>query len=154
MITIKFEKIKRNKELETCIKSAAAATLGSQKGEITFIVCDDEFIQLYNKEYRGVDKSTDVLSFPSDEMDPESNEVYLGDILISIDHAQAQADEAHHPLLEEVAMLAVHGVLHLLGYDHSTAEEKTEMWQLQRQALTKMGIIMDSFSGDTDEYAA
>ncbi|MEA5077339.1 MAG: rRNA maturation RNase YbeY [Anaerolineaceae bacterium] len=154
MISIQFEKLKRNKDLETYIKSAAAAALGSQTGEITFIVCDDEFIHLYNKEYRGVDKSTDVLSFPSDEVDPESNEVYLGDILISLEHAQIQADEAHHPLAEEVAMLAVHGVLHLLGYDHSTAEEKTEMWQLQREALAKMGIIMDSFSGDTDEYAA
>ncbi len=153
MISIQFKKVKRNKELEICIKSAAAATLGFQSGEITFILCDDEFIHLYNKEYHGVDKPTDVLSFPSDEVDPESNKVYLGDILISLDHAQTQADEAHHPLVEEVAMLAVHGVLHLLGYDHSTAEEKAKMWQLQRESLAKMNIVMDSFSGDTDEYA-
>lgn len=154
MISVQFEKKKRSKEIEACIQKASSFTLNAQTGEITFIVCDDEFIHLYNKEYRGVDKSTDVLSFPSDEIDPESNERYLGDILISLDHAQTQADEANHPLLEEVAMLAVHGTLHLLGYDHSTAEEKTEMWQLQKESLAKMGIVMDTFSGDTDENAA
>lgn len=154
MISIQFEKKKRNKEIETCIQSAVAATLNSQPGEITLIVCDDEFIHLYNKEYRGVDKSTDVLSFPSEEVDPETNERYLGDILISLDHAQVQADEARHPLIEEVAMLAVHGTLHLLGYDHSTVEEKSEMWALQKESLAKMGIVMDMFSGDTNENAA
>lgn len=154
MISVQFENKKRNKEIEACIQKSVSTTLGAQSGEITVIVCDDEFIHLYNKDYRGVDKATDVLSFPSDEIDPESNERYLGDILISLDHAQSQSDEAKHPLLEEIAMLAVHGTLHLLGYDHSTAEEKAEMWGLQKENLSKMGVVMDTFSGDTDENAA
>ena len=74
--------------------------------------------------YLGIDGPTDVLSFPASEMDPETGVHYIGDILISIPRAQAQADAAGHPLEAEVQLLVVHGVLHLLGHDHAQAEEK------------------------------
>lgn len=148
MISILFQEIKKNRELETAVRSAASVALESQSGEITFILCNDEFIHVYNQQYRGVDRSTDVLSFSSDEIDPETGEKYLGDVIISVDHAQKQALEVNHPLSEEVSMLAIHGVLHLLGFDHSTNDEKTEMWAKQGQLLAQLGIKMDKFSGD------
>lgn len=151
MVSIQFQDTKRNKEIENCIRLSAKAALEGKKGGITFILCNDEFIHQYNKQFREVDRATDVLSFPSDEIDPETSEPYFGDVIISIEHAQAQADEAQHPLTDEVAMLAVHGVLHLLGYDHSTTAEKTEMWAKQRALLASLGIVMDSFSGDENE---
>lgn len=148
MISVHFQGVKRRKEVEICIRKAAEIAFQDQKGESTFILCDDEFIHQYNKEYRDVDRATDVLSFPSDEIDPETSERYFGDVIISLEHAQAQADEAQHPLKEELAMLAIHGVLHLLGYDHSIASEKAVMWQKQKAYLAQLGIVMDQFSGD------
>ncbi len=151
MVSIQFQDTKRNKEIENCVRLSAKTALEGKKGGITFILCNDEFIHQYNKQFREVDRATDVLSFPSDEIDPETSEPYFGDVIISIEHAQAQADEAQHPLTDEVAMLTVHGVLHLLGYDHSTTAEKTEMWAKQRALLASLGIVMDSFSGDENE---
>jgi len=76
---------------------------------------------------------------------------YLGDIIISLPRATQQAIEAQHPVNEEIAMLAIHGVLHLRGYDHGTTEEKKDMWGLQEKYLEQMGITMDQFSGDEGE---
>ena len=83
---------------------------------------------------------TDVLSFPASETDPDTGASYIGDILISIPRAQAQADAAGHPLEAEVQLLVVHGVLHLLGYDHADAEEKALMWKAQAEILTGLGL--------------
>ena len=109
------------------VRRACKATLKFENfpypAEISVSFVDDEEIRRMNKEFRNIDSSTDVLSFPlceNDEYEPseENGCVALGDIVISIEHAQAQAEEYGHSFEREVAYLTVHSMLHLLGYDH------------------------------------
>lgn len=101
--------------------------------EISLLITDDETIHNLNKEYRQKDKPTDVLSFPMDD------EVLLGDIVISIDTAKKQAEEREINIDREAAFLFIHGLLHLLGYDHETsAEDEKEMFALQEEILKKL----------------
>jgi probable rRNA maturation factor len=148
MISIEFENVPADKSIKTLLQKAAKTALPAIQVELSIVVCDDPFIHELNKQYRNVDRPTDVLSFPSDETDPESGFRYLGDIIISLPHAIAQASEAGHPLADELSMLAIHGVLHLLGFDHTTDVEKKEMWAKQESCLKSLGITMDKFSGD------
>ncbi len=99
--------------------------------DITLRLIDDDEMRILNQTFRGEDKTTDVLSFNQDELDPETGRLYLGDILISIQTAGEQAVSQGHSLDQECSFLAIHGTLHLLGYDHYEAEEKAEMWSLQ-----------------------
>jgi probable rRNA maturation factor len=152
MISIEFENIPSNKEIKKIILQSVKTALDEKAAEMSVVICDDDFIRTLNRDYRHVDKPTDVLSFPADEeLNPEENIPYLGDIIISLPRATQQAIDAKHLLNEEIAMLAVHGVLHLRGYDHGTVEEKEEMWALQEKYLARMGIAMDKFSGDEGE---
>ena len=107
---------------------------------LTIVLTDDRQLHELNSDYLDVDSPTDVLSFPSLETDPETNEIYLGDILISIPRAAEQAQAAGHPLEAEVQLLTVHGTLHLLGYDHSSDEEKDVMWNEQAKVLERLGL--------------
>lgn len=101
--------------------------------EISLLITDDETIHNLNKEYRQKDKPTDVLSFPMDD------EVLLGDIVISIDTAKKQAEEREINIDREAAFLFIHGLLHLLGYDHETSvEDEKEMFALQEEILKKL----------------
>ncbi len=111
----------------------------SLDSELSIVLTDDARLQQLNREYLGIDAPTDVLSFPASETDPETGARYIGDILISIPRAQAQADAAGHPLESEVQLLVVHGVLHLLGHDHAEAEEKARMWKAQAEILEHLG---------------
>ncbi|SRR6266487_1895718 len=108
--------------------------------ELSIILTDDARLHELNLNYLGINAPTDVLSFPASETDPETGARYIGDILISIPRAQAQADAAGHPLEAEVQLLVVHGVLHLLGHDHAQAEEKARMWKAQAEILERLGI--------------
>jgi len=113
--------------------------------EVSLVLASDEYIHALNLEYRGIDCSTDVLSFALNEGDePEvidgPEEVLLGDIIISIDTATRQAREYGHSLERELAYLTVHGILHLLGYDHMTDEEKGEMRREEEHILSLLGI--------------
>jgi probable rRNA maturation factor len=118
----------------------AALTHQSTDGDLSIVLSDDARLQKLNRDYLGVDAPTDVLSFPASETDPETGARYLGDILISIPRADAQAKSAGHPLEAEVQLLVAHGVLHLLGYDHAKAEEKTKMWKAQAEVLERLGL--------------
>jgi probable rRNA maturation factor len=124
------------------IERAAQAALMHQSadGDLTVVLSDDARLQKLNRDYLGVDAPTDVLSFPASETDPETGARYLGDIIISIPRAEAQAKSAGHPLEPEVQLLVVHGVLHLLGYDHAEVEEKTKMWKAQAEVLERLGL--------------
>jgi probable rRNA maturation factor len=123
--------------------------LGREDGEVTLVIGDDTLLQQLNYSYRQIDSPTDVLSFSvredSDTSDvafvsaPEA-ERYLGDVVISLPAAQRQAGEGGHRLEEELCLLAVHGVLHLLGYDHATADEETVMESLQKDILATLGV--------------
>ena len=103
---------------------------------------DNEFIHKMNREYRGVDRPTDVISFAFLDGDDNREQllhgkgpVSLGDIYISIDKAKEQAKEYNHPLERELSFLFVHGLLHLLGYDHMTEEDEKVMFKLQDEIL-------------------
>jgi len=112
----------------------------SLESELSIVLTDDARLQQLNRDYLGIDAPTDVLSFPASETDPETGACYIGDILISIPRAQAQAVTAGHPLESEVQLLVVHGVLHLLGHDHAQAEEKALMWKAQAEILEHLGL--------------
>lgn len=105
---------------------------------LTIVLTDDGQLHQLNKEFSGIDAPTDVLSFPAEEIDPDSGEEYLGDILISYPRAVAQADSRGHAVGDEMQLLVVHGVLHLLGYDH-TEGVKEAMWAIQSQVLSDLG---------------
>ena len=114
--------------------------------ELSVIFVDDARIHEINREYRNIDRSTDVISFAL-----EDNEQYymegmprtLGDIFISIDHAKKQAQEYGHSFYREMCFLFTHGLLHLLGYDHMEKEEETEMFRIQNNILNVLKIERD-----------
>jgi len=112
----------------------AAAAIDKREATATIAFVSDKTIRQLNRQFRGVDKATDVLSFPADETD-KSN---LGDIAISVDTAAKQAKENGLTLDEEVAQLILHGLLHLCGYDHET--DSGEMNRLELRLRKKLGI--------------
>ncbi len=114
--------------------------------EINVTFVDDEEIRTINNDFRSIDASTDVLSFPlceggEFEFNPENGCAMLGDVVISVEHALNQADLYGHGVDREVAFLTVHSVLHLLGYDHvNSEEERLEMRKREEAVLNKMGL--------------
>jgi len=126
------------------LERAARFTLNLESApadvDMTIVLTDDAQLHELNREYLGVDAPTDVLSFPSSEIDPETNTPYFGDILISIPRAMQQAQAAGHTLEAEVQLLVVHGTLHLLGHDHAEAQEKARMWKAQAEVLERLGL--------------
>jgi probable rRNA maturation factor len=129
---------------EDLLENAARLTLEHESeslaADLSIILTDDARLHELNLNYLGVDAPTDVLSFPASETDPDTGTRYLGDILISVPRAQAQAEAAGHPLESEVQLLVVHGVLHLLGHDHADAKEKSRMWKAQAETLESLGL--------------
>jgi len=107
--------------------------LGKGNTDITLKLTDNQEIMKLNQNYRGKAKATDVLSFNQDFLNPENDRFYLGDIVISVNMAQQQAGYHNHSLNEECVLLAIHGVLHLLGYDHTDKKSKQEMWSKQEE---------------------
>ncbi len=127
---------------KSLLERAARAALAHQRadGDLTIVLTDDAQLQRLNRDYLGIDAPTDVLSFPASETDPETGARYLGDILLSISRAEAQARAANHPLADEARLLVVHGVLHLLGHDHAEPDEKQKMWKAQEEILESIGL--------------
>ena len=117
---------------------------GVERGELSVTLTDDEHIHALNKKFRGVDRATDVLSFAFRESDePEvfgADFEILGDVIISLERAKVQAEEFGHSFLREIIFLEVHGLLHLLGYDHVEEDERLEMEAEQRFVMDKLGI--------------
>ena len=110
--------------------------------EFNVIFVDNEYIHKLNKDYRGIDRPTDVITFAledGEEVDLNAWRI-LGDIYISIDKAKEQATEYGHPFLRELAFLTVHGFLHLLGYDHMNKEDEKIMFSEQEEILNGYGI--------------
>lgn len=132
--------------LKAAVRTAATAALKNEEvaepAGLSVLLADDEYIRELNAQFRAEDRATDVLSFPSGDIPEEVEELrgYLGDIAVSLPYARKQADEKGHSLSDEVQLLVVHGVLHLLGYDHLTAEEKQAMWQRQAMVLEKLSL--------------
>jgi probable rRNA maturation factor len=112
-------------------------------GDVTFniIIVDNPYIHKLNKEYRNIDRETDVITFALEDDDTfNPDERILGDIYISIDKAKSQSIEYGHSLERELCFLSVHGMLHLLGYDHMNKEDERVMFKLQEDILDEMGI--------------
>lgn len=133
------------------LERAAQATLDHEKVlqpvEMSIRVSDDTELHKLNKEFLGMDGPTDVLSFPADEIDPETGILYLGDIAISLPRATEQASLAGHAKEYELELLVVHGTLHLLGYDHAEPDEKKRMWAAQFNILAELGSPITDIPG-------
>lgn len=146
--TERFDEINYN--LKSVVREAIIRTLEYEDfiydAEVSVTFCDNEYIRKLNKKYRNKDKATDVLSFPMyDDGDFDPTEcisgAVLGDIVISLERAKEQAAEIGNSFLHEVAFLAVHSTLHLLGYDHErSAEEEEAQCIAQREIITEMEI--------------
>ncbi|MNO62415.1 Endoribonuclease YbeY [compost metagenome] len=143
-------------ELLTSILQKAAESEGVEEGEVALTFVDDEEIHVLNREYRGIDRPTDVLSFAMNEsLDEELDIVYeveddeelddltdmFGDIIISVERAQAQSEEYGHSIEREIGFLFVHGFLHLLGYDHQDEASEAEMMGKQEAVLAQVGLV-------------
>jgi len=137
------QKEKVVQSVAAALRTAVTVTLRHEEhklpAEITLLLTDDDQLKTLNKEYRGVDAPTDVLSFASGETMPGMSEPYLGDIVISVPTAERQAKQGGHSLKAELQLLTVHGTLHLLGYDHQDAATEAAMWAQQEQVLAQFG---------------
>ena len=136
------------------IARRAAELEGLQNFEVQIILADNDFIHQLNRDYRQVDAPTDVISFPANDLEkplaealqeglqPEMSEygdaIFLGEIYISVDRAQEQAEEYGNTLEEELCFLTVHGMLHLMGYDHIEAADEQIMRAKQREILGRV----------------
>lgn len=148
-LTVEVEVTKEQQEainlIETCLQQAAKVE-EIPDVEVSVTITNDKEIQQINAEHRGMNRPTDVLSFPLYERDEEwmleegEDVVAIGDIVISLDRAIEQANDYGHSLSREIGFLAVHGFLHLLGYDHETPEEEKEMFERQNLILDQIGL--------------
>lgn len=163
-MTINFEKeVNTNFDFdcEALAKDVITFTIDHEEfpyeAEVNLTLVDNEEIHTINREYRNIDRPTDVLSFPmlsyeaagdfskleddyDDNFNPDTGEILLGDIVISVDKVAEQAESYGHSQKREYAFLIVHSMLHLFGYDHMTPEEAADMEAKQRQILDEMNI--------------
>jgi probable rRNA maturation factor len=128
--------------LSATLRRAVEATWPPERvhGEIAILLTDDDTIRALNKEWRGRDEATNVLSFPSRSVRGDAAPIFLGDIAIAYGVAAREAAAEGKVFLHHVTHLAVHGVLHLLGYDHESADEAEIMEGLERKILAELGI--------------
>lgn len=134
--------IEELKTVEDVLKSAVKKE-NLVNTTFNLIIVDNEYIHELNKNYRHIDRETDVITFALEDDDSlvmPTDERILGDIYISIDKAISQAEEYGHSLLRELSFLAVHGFYHLLGYDHMTKEDEEVMFAKQEEVLSSYGI--------------
>lgn len=139
------------------ISAACDAEKCPYEAEVNLTLADDEAIHAINREYRGIDRPTDVLSFPmlsyetpadfshveecvEENFNPDTGELLLGDIIISVNKVKEQAGSYGHSEKREYAFLILHSMLHLFGYDHETEEERELMEARQREILDDLGI--------------
>ena len=149
-------------DIDSIFSKVALAVLDDEgcpyEAAVSLLITDDEGIREINSQQRGIDSSTDVLSFPMNEFerpgdfsmpeeslcfDPESGELLLGDIVISMDRAISQAESFGHTIYREISFLIAHSMLHLTGYDHMTMAEEEVMFGKQDMILSSLGITRE-----------
>ncbi len=124
---------------------ATLVNLGESDVELSVLLTDDSTVTELNRTYRGVDKTTDVLSFSQREGENADDwDNILGDVIISVEQAQRQADEYGHSVAREVGFLTVHGVLHLLGWDHENPEDEGRMMAKTEEVLHSLGLTREA----------
>ena len=129
-----FQKLKK-------VLKIGLKVLNIKKVEFNIIIVDNDYIHELNKSYRGIDRATDVISFAlEDDKTFNPTERVLGDIYISLDKVHSQATEYGHSFFRELAFLSVHGLLHLLGYDHMKKDEEEVMFKLQDEILEQAEV--------------
>ena len=157
MYEITYQDIKENQEYEETIKKVIEQcykeeNLLESKLIITITLTNNENIKIINKEYRNIDRATDVLSFPmfeKEELDKKIrnkdflHEDILGDIIISVEKVREQAEEYGHSFERELSYMVVHGFYHLMGYDHMEEEEKVEMRKKEDKILNELKITRE-----------
>ena len=124
---------------------AALQRLGFPRASVSLVLTDDARIRVLNRDFLETDRPTDVLSFPLTEpgdLEDPARELFLGEIYISVETARAQARAARRPLSREVAHLAIHGLLHLLGHDHAKAAERRRMRAIESRLLRTLGPML------------
>lgn len=152
-------------DVDTVIQLVAQETLDMEgcpyEAQVNILLTDNGGIQVYNKEYREIDRPTDVLSFPNidfmspsdfsqvenepaDYFEPDTGELILGDIIVSLDKVREQALEFGHSEKREFAFLIAHSMLHLCGYDHEEKTEAKVMEEKQKRVLDSLGITREA----------
>ncbi len=139
-----FETVVSIEWVEQTVHAVLAAEHVSIEADLSVVITGDDEIQALNAQFRGVDAPTDVLAFAEEETEvPFVNAPdelpYLGDVIVSYPRAQAQAVEQGHGVDDELRLLIVHGVLHLLGYDHAQPDDEALMWARQNEILAQLG---------------
>jgi len=128
----------------TAVEKAAQEALNeahmTEEVELSIVFTDDEHMRQLNRQFRQVDASTDVLAFCDGTRDPQTERVYLGDVIISFPRVVEQAKEVNHSIEAELQLITVHGVLHLCGFDHHHQSSKQEMWAHMQAALDRLGF--------------
>lgn len=127
------------REVVEALGQAALRAVGLPEAELSVLLCDDALIRELNAKWRGVDAPTDVLSFPQVQGAPQDGDV-LGDVVISMETAARHAAEVGHALADEVCVLLVHGLLHLLGHDHHATDEARKMAAEEARVLAALGL--------------
>ena len=148
MISTYPEELRFPEEIEENVRAAAEKVgelYGVENGEVSVTLTDNAYIHQLNRQYRQIDRPTDVLSFALNEsVEPDIENVpdidVLGDIILSVERAREQAADYGHSLRREIAFLTVHGMLHLLGYDHMEEADRLEMEKEQRYVMEQLGI--------------
>ncbi len=142
-VTILVDSEYREKINIELYKQCAVEVLEIEKadsGMLSLVFTDQEHIHSLNLEYAGVDEPTDVLSFADGDIDPTTDRISFGDVIIAVPVAEANASSHNRQLEEELALLVVHGILHLLGFDHASPDDKRVMWDRQSTVLADLGI--------------
>lgn len=134
-------------QIESLLTFAAKKENITEEAELSISFVDEQEIQAINRDYRDKDKVTDVISFSLEEDEPEIEGLdmprVLGDIIICLEVAKEQAESYNHSLSRELGFLALHGFLHLLGYDHMTEEDEKEMFSRQDEILNEFGLTRE-----------
>jgi probable rRNA maturation factor len=149
LIRLPFEESVRAAHVERVARAVLDMQSAAPDASLGILITDDGEIQALNQRFRGIDAPTDVLSFADDApdsafVDGSTDPPYLGDVVISYTRALEQAAERGHDVTDELWLLIVHGILHLLGHDHATPDEEASMWVVQDAVLR---VLADSDHG-------
>ncbi len=147
MIEIEFRNTEEHPNFKKVLENVGEKLFAhlniAENTEASVLLSNDETLLGLNREHRNEDHASDVLSFPNSGINPESGAKYIGDIAISLERAETEAKSANHAFEAEIQLLTIHGLLHLLGYDHTSSSAKKDMWKIQNEILDLLHVDID-----------